>query len=117
MHQRTFPMVSVNSFSDPVYGLKMRIRDSTYNGRNIPEPFNRVSEEPVALCTSVQSARELSTVAVLRPHCFRQPSYDSSHAHGTGRRCPCGGTLCRGIGRKGVCSWRQIKHRLKCSNQ
>ncbi len=100
-----------------LYGLKMRIRDSTYNGRNIPEPFNQVSEEPVALYTSARSARELGSLAVLRPHCFRQLSNGSSHTHGTGRPCPCDRTLCRGIGRKEACSWRQNKHRLRGSNQ
>ncbi|KAH9050596.1 hypothetical protein EDB84DRAFT_1687 [Lactarius hengduanensis] len=88
-----------------------------YKGRNTPGSFNRVSQGPVALCTSVQSTRQLSALAALCPHCFRKPSYVSSHTHGTGRLCPCDWTLRRGIGCKEACSWRRIKHRLKCSNR
>ncbi|KAH9079595.1 hypothetical protein EDB83DRAFT_1291712 [Lactarius deliciosus] len=88
------------------------IKGEIHQGHSI-----RVSQGPVALCTSVQSARQLGAPAALYSHCFRKPSYVSSHTHGTRRLYSCDWTLRRSIGRKEACSWRRIKHRLKCSNR
>src|SRR6266404_5087866 len=108
-------MVSVKHvLSFRVYELNAHIRDITYDGGNVPEPFLQVSDEPVAFCTSVQSTREFRAFAVLRPCYFRQSSHDSSHTKRTGHYFPRDRSLCRGIDREEDCIWYQITLRSGC---